>query len=62
MMVIVPNSLHDSIHAAIDKALDGRPCAADERSDIYQRLLRYFDEHGRLPDFTLKESPNGDNR
>jgi len=59
--LIVPNSLHDAIHAAIDAALAGRPCAADERSSIYQTVLEYFDRHGRLPDFTLKENQsNGD--
>jgi hypothetical protein len=54
MLLIVPNSLADAINAAIDKALDGRPCEADEREHIYNQLLLHFHEHGAIPDFSLK--------
>lgn len=52
-LVIVPNSLRDQIHAAIDKALAGRPCDDETREHLYGQLLDYFDEHGTIPDFTL---------
>ena len=52
-LVIVPNSLSDKIHAAIDKALDGRPCDDETREHLYGQLLSYFDEHGVIPDFEL---------
>lgn len=53
-IVIVPNSLSDAIHAAIDRELNGRPMEAEEREIIYGQLLSYYDEHGRIPDFYLK--------
>lgn len=52
-LVIVPNALSDAIHAAINKALDGRPCEPEEREDIYAAILAHYDEHGVIPDFTL---------
>lgn len=54
-LVIVPNTLRNAIHAAIDKALAGRPCDDASREIIYYQILAYYDDHGRLPDFTLKE-------
>lgn len=57
-IVIVPNELHDAIHAAITEALHGRPCEEWEREEIYSRLLAYFNEHGRIPDFTLGDKPD----
>lgn len=57
MLVIVPNALSDAIYAAIDKALNGRPCVPEERESLYHRLLGYYDEHGVIPDFTLREEP-----
>jgi hypothetical protein len=53
MFAIVPDSLRDAINAALDKALDGRPCDADSRAVLYDQLLCYFDEHGVIPDFAL---------
>lgn len=56
MLVIVPDSLHDQINAAIDKALAGRPCDAETREHIYTTLLTYFDKHGKIPDFKLEST------
>jgi len=53
MMFLVPNHVHDAIHEAIDKKLEGRPMEAEERQSIYSQLLDYFDKHGVIPDFTL---------
>jgi len=54
-LVIVPNDLRDKIHTAIDEALGGRPCSNEDREILYGQLLDYFDEHGCIPDFDLKE-------
>ena len=51
--VIVPNELRDQIHAAITKALEGRPVTDAERETLYQQLLAHYDEHGAIPDFSL---------
>lgn len=56
MLLIVPNTLRDAIHAAIDKALDGRPCDDESREVLYGQLLMYFNEHGRIPEFDLTEA------
>lgn len=53
-IVVVPNDLRDAIYAAIDKELNGRPCDDADREVIYEQILAYFDEHGRIPDFSLK--------
>lgn len=55
-LVIVPNALADQINSAIDAALHGRPCEEWEREDIFSRLLSYFNDHGRIPDFTLGDN------
>lgn len=51
--VIVPNSLHNAINTAVDKALEQTPAAAPDRDIFYQTLLEYFDLHGELPEFNL---------
>ena len=53
-LVIVPEALRAAIDAAIDKELAGRPCDPGERDDIFRALLTYFDQHGTIPEFTLK--------
>ena len=35
-MFLVPNHVHDAIHEAIDKKLEGRPMEAEERQSIYK--------------------------
>ena len=56
MFVVVPNELHDLIHARIVSALVGRPCTDTDRETLYSELLNYFNVHGLLPDFSLKGS------
>lgn len=53
MFVVVPNHVRDAINAKIDEKIKGHPEAAKERGRIYDQLLRYYDEHGTVPDFTL---------
>ncbi len=60
MILIVPTYIHDAIHAAIDTALDGRILLDEEREMIYSQLLDHFNDHGLIPQFTLKEKDHGD--
>jgi len=54
-LVIVPDELREAVHAAIDKALNGRPCSGEERESIYGQLLWHYGEHGCIPEFALEE-------
>ena len=55
--VIVPNALRDEINKKLDAAIAGCPGAEQDRAEIYQQMLVFYDEHGYVPDFvlTLKE-------
>lgn len=55
-LVIVPNELRDAINQKLDAALAKYPEAAQGREELYSQLLSYFDEHGALPDFTLRKA------
>ena len=59
MLLIVPNSLHDAIHESITKVLGGRPCDDESREILYQQILKYYDDHGNIPNFTLTEKASG---
>ncbi len=52
--VIVPNELADAINEALDKAYAAKPEAAVDRDAHFHSLLDYFDEHGKLPDFSFE--------
>lgn len=54
-LVIVPSSLTQAIHTAIEKALNGRPCSDQDREGLFDQLLSYYDEHGVIPAFELKQ-------
>lgn len=54
MMVIVPNELRDAIYEKVDAAIVEQPAAKQDREYFYEVLLNYFNEHGVIPDFTLK--------
>lgn len=54
-LVIVHNHLRDAINAKLDAAFAVCPDAAKDRDVLYERLLEYFDEHGVIPDFSLKK-------
>lgn len=55
-LVIVPNSLRDAINEKLEEA---RPqeCGdvewAQLKEDLYPQLVAYYDEHGRVPSFSL---------
>ena len=59
MMVIVPNSLQDEINKKLDAALESIEAPAEDiehdREFMYHQLHSYYDEHGFVPDFTLRE-------
>ena len=59
MMVIVPNSLQDEINKKLDIAFESIEVPAEDiehdREFMYHQLLSYYDEHGFVPDFTLRE-------
>ncbi len=52
-LLLVPNFVRDAINAAINRELDGRPIADDERENLYRMLLSHYDEHGEIPEFSL---------
>jgi len=55
MFFIVPNVLSNAIYERIDKQLEEVPVLKAQRENIYDDLLSYFNEHGVIPEFTLKE-------
>ena len=52
--VIVPNELADEINRALDLAYAKNPEAAVDRDAHFSSLLDYYDEHGKLPDFSFE--------
>ncbi len=55
MISIIFNELRDAIYEKIDAQLVDHPALVEHREAIYSDLLRYFDEHGVIPDFSLQE-------
>ncbi len=55
-IVVIYDELNNAINNALDKAIEKCPGAEKERENLYQQLLMYFDEHGVLPDFSIKSS------
>lgn len=54
MIVIVPDTLRDTINEKLDAAFGACPRAEKDREHFYIQLLRYFDEHGTIPDFKIE--------
>lgn len=57
VFLVVPNSLRDELYARIDAQIEQCPQAGPDREVIYHRLLRYFNEHGVIPEFELTPAP-----
>jgi hypothetical protein len=57
--VIEMHAVRDAIDRALDAAFLECPDAEKHREVFHAELLRYYDEHGELPDFKLtkKEKP-----
>jgi hypothetical protein len=55
MFRIVPNYVADALNAKLDAAFSECPEAEKDREVLYVHLLNYFDEHGVIPDFSLKK-------
>lgn len=51
--VIVPTEVKNAINARLDDALNDYPGAIDHREEFYQEILRYYDEHGEIPDVEI---------
>jgi hypothetical protein len=62
MFVIVPDYIADQINAKLDAAFELCPDAAKDREHLYGQLIAYFDEHGRVPDFSLAALRDGTDR
>ena len=57
MLVIVPNELRDAIQRKLGEALKDFPeCSKEDRQFLYQQILKYYNEHGVVPDFQLKKN------
>lgn len=53
-LVVVPNYVRDAINSKLDAAYIETPSAAGDREHHFAVLLDYFNEHGKLPTFSLK--------
>jgi hypothetical protein len=53
-LVVVPDALSEAIYRRVDEEIAKHPPAAPDRELIYSHILGYFDEHGVIPDFSLK--------
>jgi hypothetical protein len=58
--VIVPDYLAEKIYRLVDEEIAKYPPAAPDRELIYSQILGYFNEHGVIPDFSLKANPQGE--
>ena len=54
-MVIVPNELRDAINKKLDEKSEGLIYPESDRELMYNQLLDYYDNHGVIPDFDLKQ-------
>lgn len=57
-LLIVPNHVTEAINAKLDAArvaagFDDDERWKSERGFLFNSLLRYYDEHGTVPDFQL---------
>ena len=53
MFVIVPNYVSEAIYKKVDVQLEKNPHLKEQRENIYNDILKYFNEHGKIPDFEL---------
>ena len=53
MICVVPNQLRESIYRIIDAELVRVPEATPDRELYFEAMLKFYDEHGELPEFTL---------
>lgn len=58
MPVVVPDHVDSAINEALDNAIEDlseeTPKPTDEeREALYNQLLRYYDDHGTIPEFSI---------
>ncbi len=51
---IVPNYVSDAIYEKIDAEIEKTPGSEPHRELFYSQLLNYFDEHGKIPEFSIE--------
>lgn len=56
-LVIVPDSLKNTINEKLDAAYLDAPDAAIDRDIHYHSLLNYFNEYGEIPEFSIVKNP-----
>ena len=56
MIFILRDYVRDTINAKLDQCYRDFPDAAIDREIHFNQLLRYVDEHGTLPEFTMKRT------
>jgi hypothetical protein len=54
MFLIVPDYIDEAINTKLDEAIHACPGAARDREILYSQLVNYFNEHGEIPDFSIK--------
>lgn len=55
-IVIVPEHVHEAIKAALEKELALYPPGHAAYKKLYGQLLEYYNEHGKIPEFTIVSS------
>ena len=62
--LIVPNDLRDAIHEKMAAGFLARPepfwPSSKAWNDLYHDLLRFFDEHGYIPEFVIMKKHERD--
>lgn len=52
--VIVPDTLHDRVTAALDAEIAKWPDAEKDRDVLHQQIITFFHQHGYVPEFSLE--------
>ena len=53
--VVVYDELREVLYRRVDDEIKRSGAPVGERDQHYMTLLRYYDEHGVIPDFTLQK-------
>lgn len=55
-MFVIPNHLSDEINERLDAEFEKHPCAEKDREALFSQLIEYVNEHGVMPEFSLKRN------
>ena len=53
-LVVVPNTLHENVTAALDAEIAKWPEAEKDREALHGQIISFFHQYGYLPEFTLE--------